>query len=1145
MKHDANLIDLNEDNQNESKEVMSGENHTEKENAQSNHLEEGAGRSAVGPEHGVDRNQLKEVLETESEAGIAHTANGTMDTSSVDLAAEKEIDTAENHDAAGDRMSENAGAIIAEQTDEKKAAEIDAGKGGRKIPLVSKGIKKGSGLKLKKEGKNDKVASALGLLIRDMKINKKLSLLVIMFIICILLVSSFSFYAINKIKINGDLYLQIISGKDLIADINPPQAYLIESYALILDVANTRNHAYILELADKIKVLEEQFQAKHDYWSENLKEADVRRAFLENSYIPAKQFFEVAQKEYIPAALEGDTVKVQQLLTGKLRPNYEIHKRAIQTISSLVNDDNAQKEAAAAQTIQNSVLILMLVIGFGLAAIILIGLFIGRNISRPLKELKEVADKVSLGDVDVEIKAVSKDEIGDLMTSFEKMVDNIKIQAAAGERIANGDLSVAIEPRSEKDVLAHSMRSIVENLRALVNETQTLTEAAAEGNLNTRGNADAFEGGFKEIIEGVNSTLDGIVNPLNTALDYIEKIANGDELEELENNYKGQYAQLIGHLMMVRESIGLLTTETEKLTQAAFNGDFSYQPEIELHKGIYAEIMSSIDGSLANIIRPLRICGEYMKQIGNGEIPEKIQEEYKGEFNDIMSSINACIDGLGGLIEGRDVLVNMSVNDYTRQVEGSYLGIYAEMAESINSVSNTVRNVIRVVNNISNGELSDLDDLKAIGRRSENDTLMPSIIRLIENIQYVINEALLLTTAVKEGKLDTETDSGIFQGAWKNLVEGMNSILVEVAKPLRDVSEVMERIAGGDLQAVVQGSYQGEFDHLAMSVDQTAGMLNVIIGEITEVIGSIASGNLAQEKVRDYAGDFGNISGSLNVIIDSFNLILGDIYTSAEQVSSGSRQVSNGSQALSQGSTEQASSIEELKASIEDLAAQTKQNAVNANQASDLAAVAKISAEKGNGQMGQMLKSMEDINVSSANISKIIKVIDDIAFQTNILALNAAVEAARAGQHGKGFAVVAEEVRNLAARSAEAARSTSDLIGGSISNVETGIKIANNTASALSEIVTEIEKAAALVENIAQASNEQATGISQINKGIEQVSNVVQNNSATAEESAAASEELSGQAELLKEMVGRFSLRNDLLKTPDRQMQLESGSIRF
>jgi chemotaxis methyl-accepting protein methylase len=224
---------------------------------------------------------------------------------------------------------------------------------------------------------------------------------------------------------------------------------------------------------------------------------------------------------------------------------------------------------------------------------------------------------------------------------------------------------------------------------------------------------------------------------------------------------------------------------------------------------------------------------------------------------------------------------------------------------------------------------------------------------------------------------------------------------------------------------------------------------------------------------------------------------------------------------------EQASSIEELTASLEEISSQTKLNADNAGTANRLADEARTDAAQGNVHMKEMLKAMEEINESSSNISKIIKVIDDIAFQTNILALNAAVEAARAGQHGKGFAVVAEEVRNLAARSADAAKETTDLIEGSIKKTEDGTKIANDTANALAKIVDEVEKVAALVNDIANASNEQAAGINQINQGIMQVSDVVQNNSATSEESAAASEELSGHANLLKEMVGKYKLKQE------------------
>jgi len=271
--------------------------------------------------------------------------------------------------------------------------------------------------------------------------------------------------------------------------------------------------------------------------------------------------------------------------------------------------------------------------------------------------------------------------------------------------------------------------------------------------------------------------------------------------------------------------------------------------------------------------------------------------------------------------------------------------------------------------------------------------------------------------------------------------------------------------------------------------------------------------------------EIGALAQSFRTMADNMNEVLHSISNASEQVASGSRQVSEASQELSQGSTEQASSIQQLTASMEQIASQTKQNAASAEQANLLAMSASADAEKGNNQMKEMLSAMEQINESSGNISKIIKVIDEIAFQTNILALNAAVEAARAGQHGKGFAVVAEEVRNLAARSANAAKETTVLIEGSIKKVEAGTRIANETALALEKIVSGVGKAADLVGSIASASNEQAAGIQQANQGIAQVSEVVQANSATSEECAAASEELSGQSEQLKEMIGKFRLK--------------------
>ncbi|OPX45845.1 methyl-accepting chemotaxis protein II [Ruminiclostridium hungatei] len=340
-----------------------------------------------------------------------------------------------------------------------------------------------------------------------------------------------------------------------------------------------------------------------------------------------------------------------------------------------------------------------------------------------------------------------------------------------------------------------------------------------------------------------------------------------------------------------------------------------------------------------------------------------------------------------------------------------------------------------------------------------------------------------------------------------------------ISNPVKKLVEAADRLSIGDVEVNVEAESKDEIGTLMLSFSR---MVENIRGQAV-IVEKMAAGDLTIDvKVRS---DKDLLGKKLSEMIETNNEVLGNINLASEQVALGARQVSSSSQMLSQGSTEQASSVEEITSSMTQVAAQTRQNAQNASLANELAVSARENASKGNSQMQEMVKAMAEINESSSNISKIIKVIDEIAFQTNILALNAAVEAARAGQHGKGFAVVAEEVRNLAARSANAAKETTEMIEGSIKKVEVGTRIANETAAALDEIVGGVSKAAALVGDIAAASNEQAAGISQINTAIEQVAQVVQTNSATAEECAAASEELSGQADMLKESVSRFRLK--------------------
>jgi methyl-accepting chemotaxis protein len=642
---------------------------------------------------------------------------------------------------------------------------------------------------------------------------------------------------------------------------------------------------------------------------------------------------------------------------------------------------------SAYNLIQMIMLIIMLLV---IAGIVLMTVYTSRKIARPINLLAGIANKMAMGDVDVSTEGISaiSSEITELTAAFDEMAENTKAQAFAAERIA----------------------------------------------LSVRGNTGALNGGYSDIVKGFNATLDAVIEPMNIASGYIDKI-------------------------------------------------------------------------------------------GKGEIPEKIEMEAKGDFANLINSINSCIDGLGALIEGNRILALMSKNDLTQRINAKYSGIYGEIAKSINTIQDSLMTMVKAVEDISNGDMQMLDWLKETGKLSENDQLVPGFIKLMENIIMLLEESDSMAQAAVAGDLNNRADASRFPGDYAKVISGFNNTLDALTEPMQEASQVLNELAQGNLNTAMTGNYMGQNGQIKEDMNKTIAFLKDYVQEISQILEKVSEGDFNQEITNEYLGDFVNIKYAINNITAHLSEILTEIGNSANQVESGARQISDGGQALAQGTTEQASSIQELSASIDEVAEETKKNAQNANAANERTLEVRATAEEGNKQMGDMVKAMSEINDSSNNISKIIKVIDDIAFQTNILALNAAVEAARAGQHGKGFAVVAEEVRTLAARSAEAAKETTGLIEGSIDKVEAGTKIANNTAESLEEILSSVAKVTDLVSSIAMASNDQATSIAQITQGIEQVSQVVQTNSATAEESAAASEELSGQAELLKNMVSRFKLK--------------------
>jgi len=560
-----------------------------------------------------------------------------------------------------------------------------------------------------------------------------------------------------------------------------------------------------------------------------------------------------------------------------------------------------------------------------------------------------------------------------------------------------------------------------------------------------------------------------------------ERVARGDLREVPQVTGNDEFDRLMRSMGSMVERIGALLDEIAAMSKEHDEGEIDRRIAEERFEGAYRSVAESVNGMVAGHIAVKKKAMACVKAFGEGDFDASL-ERFPGKKAFINDTIEQMRANLKALIQDASMLSRAAVDGKlsTRADASRHKGDFARIVQGVNDTLDAVIGPLNVaakyVDLISKG---DVPPMITDHYNGDFNALKQNLNTCIEAVGKLVEDAVALAKAGVEGRLETRADASRHSGDFARIVQGVNDTLDAVIGPVTEATQVLERVAERDLTVRVQGNY---------------------------------------------AGDLGRIKSALNTAVSNLETALGQVGDSASQVAGASGQISSGSQSLAQGANEQASSLEEVSASLEEMAGSTRQNADNAMTAKQLAAQADANARTGIAAMTRMSESIQRIKAGSDQTAKIIKTIDEIAMQTNLLALNAAVEAARAGEAGRGFAVVAEEVRNLAQRSAQAAKNTAEMIGESVKNAEEGVKISVEVAGSFDLIANGSKKVNDLIGEIASASKEQSVGIKEINDAVGQMDKVTQQNAANAQESASASEELSSQAEELQAMVRQFRI---------------------
>ncbi|ESS73633.1 methyl-accepting chemotaxis protein II [Methyloglobulus morosus KoM1] len=776
-------------------------------------------------------------------------------------------------------------------------------------------------------------------------------------------------------------------------------------------------------------------------------------------------------------------------------------------------------------------------VGGGALIGVILGTLLSRSVVRPLRQATQGLKTMSEGNLNVKFDIARDDEVGQVMQALCSVQIKIGNDMNETRKLAEESIRVrmALDSVSTNVMIADNDRNIIYMNKSvgdmLSNAESDLRKVLPNFNVSRLmgSSIDDFHKNpqhQKHLLATFTST-------------YRTQIGIGGRTFALTANpVLNEKGERLGAVVEWNDRTAELAAEKgiNALVEAAINGELSSRISLEGKTGFAREIAENINKMLDAVIGPLNVAAKYVDDISKGNIPSKITGNYNGDFNIIKNNLNTCIDAVNALITDARMLSQAAVEGKlaTRADASRHQGDYRKIVEGVNATLDAVVGPLNVaakyVDDISKGNIPS----KITGSYNGDFNIIKNNLNTcVDAVNALITDAGMLSQAAVEGKLATRADASRHQGDYRKIVEGVNATLDAVIDPLNVAAGYVERIAHGEIPEKITDRYNGDFNNIKNNLNTCVDAVKALINDTHLLSQAALDGNIqTRADASKHQGDFRKIVEGINATLETIVTPIITVKTAVDSISTAAKEISAGNADLSHRTEQQAASLEETASSMEELASTVKQNADNARQANQMAVAASDVAVKGGGVVLQVVNTMSAINESARKIVDIISVIDGIALQTNILALNAAVEAARAGEQGRGFAVVASEVRNLAQRSAAAAKEIKGLIGDSVEKVEDGSKLVGEAGKTMDEIVVSVKRVAGLMSEIAAASAEQSSGIDQVNKAVTQMDEVTQQNAALVEQAAAAAESLEEQAATLSETVAQFRLNTDRSPMP-------------